>query len=62
MHAYRPLFKEWVANFKLMVLDDTLPLEMLREILERAGTTIGIGDYRPKYGLFEVMKFEEIKV
>lgn len=61
IRRYRPMFMEWTASFNLLVLDDTLPTEILKEIIELAGTVVGIGDYRPKYGLFTVEKFEEKK-
>lgn len=57
----RPVFSNWSAKFSLLITDATLPLNTIKEILETAGTTKGIGDYRPRYGIFEVTKFEEIK-
>jgi len=53
----RPMFKEWNAEFTLIITDDSLPLDTIKEILEIAGTRIGIGDYRPRYGLFTVENF-----
>jgi hypothetical protein len=56
----RPKFdKGWKASFSLMVLDDTISTEILRNILMYAGGYIGIGDWRPKYGRFEVTEFTE---
>jgi len=57
----RPRFDDWKAEFELLVTDDTLPLKDIREILEIAGTRIGIGDYRPKFGLFTMDKFVEVR-
>jgi hypothetical protein len=57
----RPEFEEgWIAKFTLIVLDDTIPLNILKEVLEYAGQYVGIGDWRPKYGRFEVTLFREI--
>jgi hypothetical protein len=58
----RPRFDNWKATFNLLITDDTLPLKDIQEILEIAGSRIGIGDYRPRYGLFTVTKFEETQV
>jgi len=38
------------------MLDDVT----LRQILEKAGNFIGVGDFRPKFGRFEVVEFEPI--
>ena len=58
---YRPRFDDWALDFKLIVNDDQIPVEVLKGILDHAGNHEGIGDYRPKYGRFMVTKFEEIK-
>jgi len=57
----RPRFDEWGAEFQIQVSDDTLDLAKIKEILEKAGTEKGIGDYRLPYGTFEVKKFQEMK-
>ena len=57
----RPRFDGWSATFQLLITDDSLPLSEIKEILEIAGQRIGIGDYRPRFGLFEVVSFEENK-
>lgn len=58
----RPLFKSgWEAIFNMTILDDTIPVDTVRDILIRAGSYVGIGDWRPKFGRFEVIKFEEVK-
>ena len=58
---YRPRWDNWEATFKLIVLDDTVPSDIIRQILEIAGTRVGIGDYRPRYGLFEIVEFKKVK-
>jgi hypothetical protein len=55
----RPIWNEWTASFTLMVTDPSLPMDEIKNILEIAGSRVGIGDYRPRYGLFEITKFEE---
>jgi hypothetical protein len=58
----RPAFKPgWELEFTINVLDDELPANMLQDILVLAGKTVGVGDYRPKFGRFSVIKFEVIK-
>ena len=58
---YRPRFDIWALDFKLVVNDDQIPVEVLKGILEHAGNHEGIGDYRPKYGRFIVTRFVELK-
>lgn len=48
----------WELPFAIDVIDDQMRPEVLQQILEEAGRAIGIGDYRPRYGRFEVVKFE----
>jgi len=56
---YRPIFKKWKLNFKIHALDDQVDSTALKEILDYAGSYVGIGDYRPKFGLFKVNTFKE---
>ena len=53
---YRPRFDEWELDFRLIVNDEQIPTEVIKEILDHAGNHEGIGDYRPKYGRFKVEK------
>lgn len=56
----RPRLNEWGLEFSLVNLDPAnLTQPQIREILEAAGQFKGIGDYRPKFGLFEVLSFEK---
>lgn len=55
----RPAFKPgWKLNFELQVIDDEMPADILQDILTLAGKTVGIGDYRPRFGRFTLEKFE----
>lgn len=62
---YRPRLDTWGLDFELRLLDDQLPLDVIKQVLDHAGIYVGIGDYRPdkkgKYGKFMVTKFEELK-
>ncbi|MDP1614218.1 MAG: hypothetical protein Q8L68_00305 [Methylococcales bacterium] len=57
---WRPRFNQWKLQFKLIILDDqNISISALKEILEKAGATKGIGDYRPRFGRFQVTSFQE---
>ena len=58
----RPAFKPgWQLEFTINVMDNELPSNMLQDILVLAGKTVGVGDYRPKFGRFAVTKFEVLR-
>lgn len=50
----------WELNFQIDVSDDQVPAGLLQEVLSEAGRAVGIGDYRPRYGRFEVTCFEKV--
>ena len=56
----RPALKEgWKAGFILMVnLPEYLPEQRLNHILQQAGRIVGLADFRPSYGRFNVIRFE----
>jgi hypothetical protein len=55
----RPRFDNWNLEFEIVNKDPTIiNKDVLKQILIDAGKYYGIGDYRPDYGLFEVIKFE----
>lgn len=58
----RPRFNEWSATFTLNIFDfaEVGPKDVQRG-LEHAGRAVGIGDFRPKFGLFTVKSFEEVR-
>lgn len=59
---WRPRFNKWKLSFTIDILDDdNISIPILKEILERAGSTKGIGDYRPRFGRFMVTQFIECK-
>ena len=61
---YRPRFNEWGAQFNILVNDDILDVDTVHQLLNEAGLTIGIGDFRPEkrgpFGTFRVTKFEQV--
>lgn len=48
----------WELAFRLDVIEDILQAKAIQQILEEAGRAVGIGDYRPRYGRFEVVRFD----
>lgn len=59
--CYRPRFEEWALEFEMEVNDDRADADAIKEILTIAGVRNGIGSYRPRFGRFEIVKFEEVK-
>ena len=58
----RPCFGPgWKLDFEITVLDDQVPHNVVNEVLSLAGRTVGIGDFRPRFGRFMVTKFEVVK-
>lgn len=57
----RPRFEKWELDFDIIVTDDRISPLNLQPILEDSGKSYGIGDFRPKFGLFKVTKFEVVK-
>jgi len=55
---HRPMFPKWELSFEIVVRNTKIELSKLEDILRRAGEFNGLGDYRPKFGRFEVTKFE----
>lgn len=56
----RPALKAgWRAEFELLVnLPEYVSQEMLHALLVDAGRLVGVGDFRPTYGRFQVRRFE----
>jgi hypothetical protein len=58
----RPTFKAgWELEFEIMVIDDELPSNVVQDVLTLAGKAVGIGDFRPRFGRFNVARFEVTK-
>lgn len=58
---HRPRFDRWACEFDLAINEDLIAVEMVHELLNEAGTIIGVGDYRPQksgpFGCFRVVRF-----
>ena len=49
----------WTATFDFLVmLPEYIDRNMLRETIESAGRLIGVGDFRPTFGRFGVVRYE----
>jgi hypothetical protein len=50
----------WQLAFTMNIIDDQLRPDVVSTILQEAGRAVGIGDYRPRYGRFNVVSFEVV--
>jgi hypothetical protein len=59
----RPIFKKWSLTFTA-AFDSTVikNADTLRGFIEDAGRLCGLGDYRPKFGRFQIAEFAEISL
>ena len=58
----RPRFDEWELEFYIINKDPQILLrDTMRRIVEDAGKWIGLGDYRPEFGLFSVEEFKVVE-
>jgi hypothetical protein len=57
----RPAIKVgWTAKFHLMVLlPEYISEELLREIVNLAGRLVGLGDFRPTFGRFDIVSWQQ---
>lgn len=60
----RPAMKAgWTATIQLMVnLPEYISPTFLNELIASAGKLIGVGDFRPTFGRFQIVKFEVIEL
>lgn len=50
----RPIFPEWSVEFTLGLIGEKFNKKELIQVVENAGKYVGFGDYRPRYGRFDV--------
>ena len=62
MMVTRPRFDKWSCEFEIMLNDDSVPSDVMNELVEHAGKYVGIGDWRPDkkgmFGKFMVTSFQ----
>lgn len=61
---HRPRWDTWGAKFELQINDDLLDPATAHVLLQEAGLSIGIGDFRPEkrgpFGTFRVTRWETV--
>lgn len=56
----RPIFNNWSYGFTAIYDNQMIQIDTLIQAIEKAGQLIGIGDYRPKFGRFEIIDYKEV--
>jgi hypothetical protein len=51
---YRPVFLSWAVKLTLAVNTEIINASEVRKVVEDAGALIGVCEYRPRFGRFEV--------
>jgi len=57
----RPHFKDWTACFKVSLNTDVANENQLKRWVDDAGAYVGIGDWRPRHGRYEIVNFAMAK-
>lgn len=52
----RPLFRDWSASFCVQFDDEQVNLGDVKRAIRDCGKQVGLCDYRPKYGRFDVVE------
>ena len=59
--AHRPCFNDWQLSFTVDLDTDVMSEGLFRDICDKAGKAVGLGDFRPDckgpFGKFEVVKW-----
>lgn len=62
---HRPILKEWELDFDVVFDEEQISASVLKEIFDKAGRFVGIGDWRPakkgRFGKFQVTSWKEAK-
>lgn len=56
----RPRFNEWSLSFTLAIEDEVISPANVKEALMIAGARVGLGDFRPRFGRFEVVSWQKV--
>ncbi|AGA72986.1 hypothetical protein CXG50_12340 [Pseudomonas plecoglossicida] len=51
---YRPIFLDWACQLEVAINADVLDLQEVKKAIEDSGKLIGVCEYRPRFGRFEV--------
>lgn len=58
----RPLIQPWGGSFRMHVLDPRLTQDVLATIISYAGVYVGLADWRPQMGRFDLVSMEQINL
>lgn len=50
----RPIFPKWFIDVEIEFMPQIINIEMIKDIMGKAGMLCGLGDWRPQYGRFNV--------
>jgi len=60
--THRPMFDDWALSFTMTLDDSIIDARLLRDIVDAAGSRIGLGDFRPAckgpFGRYKVVRWE----
>jgi hypothetical protein len=56
----RPIFHQWELEFVVSYDPEIIDANTIQQWLEMGGRRVGLSDWRPKYGRFEVLSVKEI--
>lgn len=56
----RPKFTDWSVTFDIMLIPCELNAANIEQAIVDAGIYCGLGDFRPRFGLFAVKSFNEV--
>jgi hypothetical protein len=57
----RPKFDSWALKAELLLNPSILDADTLEEVIRTAGEQEGLGDHRPHFGRFSLVKLEKVK-
>lgn len=57
----RPHFKNWKTKFRVSINEQVANEAQLKRWLEDAGSYVGIGDWRPRHGRYELENFTAVR-
>jgi hypothetical protein len=58
----RPIFNNWSLEFVVNYMPSLLAEESVVEFVNVAGKVIGLSDWRPKYGRFQIESYKKLEV
>lgn len=61
---HRPMLKEWEIDFEVEFDEEQISAIVLKEVFDRAGKIVGLGDWRPakkgRFGKFQVTSWKKV--